>query len=329
MLLSRPDGMRIGSVDLALPVFFPSVSSIKTGLPPLDYVRLLSSLGSINKQFLVSAFDLCGAKDEEQKEFERLLSNMRGTGLVVVMDSGNYESFWKSAQSRWTQADYHSTLKQFSCAMAFGFDEQQPPGDYDSHKRLVLDRWRQDQATIVAVPIIPIVHGNPKTLPKLCVDIARESGIQMIAVPERRLGSGIFERTQTITEIRRVLDGLGRYVGLHLLGTGNPISIAIYSLAGADSYDGLEWCQTVVEYESASLFHLSQGDFFRAQSGWGDEEISFLSRVLAHNLEFYSDWMTRLRRAIHTGNGIEFCRTNFPQRIFNQCLSMLGWEERA
>ncbi|WP_182212931.1 hypothetical protein [Stenotrophomonas acidaminiphila] len=72
--------------------------------------------------------------------------------------------------------------------------------------------------------------------------------------------------------LRKALDDNGRYVGLHLLGTGNPISIALYAWAGADSFDGLEWCQTVVDHDTGLLFHLSQSDFFRRQTAWGESD---------------------------------------------------------
>jgi hypothetical protein len=114
-----------------------------------------------------------------------------------------------------------------------------------------------------------------------------------------------------------------------LLGTGNPISIALYSEAGADSFDGLEWCQTVVDHETGLLFHLSQSDFFRQQTAWGDSGISFHPRTLAHNLEFYADWMRRLRDAAYRDDVIGFCRLNFPQGVFRQCAAAFGWEAEA
>jgi queuine/archaeosine tRNA-ribosyltransferase len=113
---------------------------------------------------------------------------------------------------------------------------------------------------------------------------------------------------------------------LHLLGTGNPTSIALYSWAGADSFDGLEWCQTAVDHDTGQLFHLSQSDFFRKQTAWGDEDISFHSRTLAHNLTFYADWMQRLRQAVYDDNVINFCRLNFSPRIFRQCAVAFKWE---
>jgi hypothetical protein len=43
--------------------------------------------------------------------------------------------------------------------------------------------------------------------------------------------------------------------------TDNPFSITLYSAMRADSFDGLEWCQTVVDHETGLLYHLSHVDF--------------------------------------------------------------------
>jgi hypothetical protein len=57
-----------------------------------------------------------------------------------------------------------------------------------------------------------------------------------VAVPKRELGDGLLERARNVVRIRRRLDRLGYHCGLHLLGTGNPISILEYSLCGADTF---------------------------------------------------------------------------------------------
>jgi queuine/archaeosine tRNA-ribosyltransferase len=170
------------------------------------------------------------------------------------------------------------------------------------------------------------VHGSLEALPKLCAAVIERTGAIAIAVPERRLGSGVFERVRTVVEIRKALNAMGRYTPLHLLGTGNPISIALYAVGGADSFDGLEWCKTVVDFDTAQLFHLSQADFFKRQTQWGESDLSFSLRTLAHNLEFFSDWMARLRTGIADGEGEKFCELNFPTRIYMQCRDSLGWK---
>jgi hypothetical protein len=324
MAAIRPEALMLGSTRLPIPVYFPSISTVKTALAPDQYLATLHSLRDINRQFLVSAFDLGRADDGDG--LQQWLTTAQATGTTVLMDSGNYESYWKGEQTRWRQADFHDVLRRFPCSFAFGFDEQNPPADLDAHVELVVDRWRQDQEAAGDRVIVPIVHGPAESLPILCARVAQETRAPMIAVAERQLGDGVFDRTSSVMALRRALDDTGRYVGLHLLGTGNPISIAIYVWAGADSFDGLEWCQTVVDHDSALLFHLSQSDFFRRQTAWGAEEISFQARTLAHNLTFYTDWMQRLGDAVHHGDVLSFCRFNFPSPVLAQCAEAFGWE---
>lgn len=323
MAIERPAQLSIGSRSLPLPVYFPSISSVKTALRPQDYLQLLSSLLGLNGQFLVSAFDL--ASIENPKSVGEALAAARQAGAVTLMDSGNYESFWKDAQTDWKQAEFHKMLGDFPCDLAFGFDEQNPPDDPGEHVALIVRRWRADQEAAGKCQIIPIVHAAAAELPALVSAVAVETGVTMIAVAERKLGDGVLERARAVQAIRAELDRLGRYVVLHLLGTGNPISIAIYSAMGADSFDGLEWCQTVVDHDTALLYHLSQADFFAAQTEWGDAGLSYQARTLAHNLEFFADWMRRLRGAVNQGRILEFCRINLPTRAFQHCANVAGW----
>ncbi|MDI4663173.1 hypothetical protein DFO45_0506 [Azorhizobium sp. AG788] len=326
MPVARPTELAIGARSLPLPVYFPSISSVKTALRPLDYLQLLSSLGGLNGQFLVSAFDLAGV--DQPQSAQQALSAARQAGIITLMDSGNYESFWKDAQADWKQADFHKVLADFPCDLAFGFDEQQPPANADDHVALVAERWQADQAAAGCCQIIPIVHAPAGELPALCAAVAAKTGVTMLAIPERRLGDGVLERARVVKSIRTALNELGRYVILHLLGTGNPISIALYSAMGADSFDGLEWCQTVVDHESGLLYHLSQADFFAGQTAWGDDDkLSFQARALAHNLEFFSDWMRRLRDAVSQDRLPEFCRSNLPSRAHRHVADVAGWSQ--
>ncbi|MBI2717203.1 MAG: hypothetical protein HYX36_00340 [Rhizobiales bacterium] len=324
MPVVRPTELTIGARSLPLPVYFPSISSVKTALRPQDYLQLLSSLGGLNGQFLVSAFDL--ADINQPQSAQQALASARQAGIVTLMDSGNYESFWKNAQADWKQADFHRMLADFPCDLAFGFDEQQPPAKANDHVSLVAERWQADQAAAGSCQIIPIIHASANELPALCATVATKTGVTMLAVPERRLGDGVLGRARAVKAIRAALNQLRRYVVLHLLGTGNPISIALYSAMGADSFDGLEWCQTVVDHESSLLYHLSQADFFAGQTAWGDDDkLSFQARTLAHNLEFFSDWMRRLRDAVSEDRMSEFCRSNLPPRASRHVAQVAGW----
>lgn len=325
MSVGRLLELDIGGKALRLPVYFPSISSVKTALQPQDYLQVLTTLAGINRQFLVSAFDL--ATIPHPAEAAKLLQSSRDTGAVALMDSGNYESFWKDAREQWLQPSFHQMLAGFPCDLAFGFDEQQPPADATEHVALLVARWKEDQAAAGSCQIVPIIHGDASDLPGLCNDVAAQTGVSMLAVAERRLGNGVIDRARSVLAIRNALDKLGRYVTMHLLGTGNPISIALYSAMGADSFDGLEWCQTVVDHDTGLLYHLSQADFFAKQTAWFDAGLSFQARTLMHNLEFYASWMQRLRTAIANETVVDFCRHNFPARVFHHCATEFGWSD--
>lgn len=325
MTVRRPLELDIGGKALPLPVYFPSISSVKTALQPLDYLQVLASLVGINGQFLVSAFDLAALAQPE--EAAKLLQASRDAGAVTLMDSGNYESFWKDARDQWRQPSFHQMLAGFPCDMAFGFDEQQPPADVREHVTLVVTRWKEDQAAAGSCQIVPIIHGDARDLPGLCHAVAAQTGVSMLAVAERRLGDGVIDRARSVLAIRNALDQLGRYVAVHLLGTGNPISIALYSVMGADSFDGLEWCQTVVDHDTALLYHMSQADFFAKQTAWSEVGLSFQARTLVHNLEFYASWMQRLRVAIANETVVDFCHHNFPAHVFRHCAAEFGWSD--
>ena len=325
MTLRRVLELDIGGKALPLPAYFPSISSVKTALQPQDYLQVLSSLVGLNGQYLVSAFDLAALPSSDNAA--SLLRASRDAGAVTLMDSGNYESFWKDAQRRWLRSAFHQMLGAFPCDLAFGFDEQQPPADSAKHVALLLSRWREDQAAAGACQVVPIVHAEASDLPGLCSAVAAQTGVSVVAVAERRLGDGVIDRARAVLDIRNELDRLDRYVVLHLLGTGNPISIALYSAMGADSFDGLEWCQTVIDHDTALLYHLSQADFFSAQTTWSEAGLSFQARTLAHNLEFYAAWMQRLRTAIANGTVVDFCRRNFPAHVFRHCTTALDWSD--
>lgn len=321
--MHRPPELIVGGKALSLPVYFPSISTVKTALQPQDYMQVLASLMGVNNQFLVSAFDL--AELAQPEDAEKLLQSFCVAGGVTLMDSGNYESFWKNARDTWKQDSFHKMLTEFPCDLAFGFDEQQPPDDVDEHLALLVNRWREDQAAAGSCQIVPIIHANAKDLPALCNAFAEQTGVSMLAVAERRLGDGIIDRARSVQAIRGELNKLDRYVVVHLLGTGNPISIALYSAMGADSFDGLEWCQTVVDHDTGLLYHLSQADFFAKQTAWAEGGFSFSARTLAHNLDFYVSWMKRLQIAISNGTVIDFCRRNFPEHVFRHCAIEFGW----
>lgn len=321
--MKRDISFIIGQKELCLPLFYPSISSVKNTYTPEYYLQVLSLLTTLNEEYLVSAYDLASSKNPDN--LNKLIESTKENRSIILLDSGNYESYWKEKKDIWQQSNYHDVLRTAIYDIAFCFDEQSPPTDIDEHVELIITNWREDQQKAGNHLVVPIVHGSASSLPSICKRVAEQTSINMIAVPERDLGEDIFSRAKVVKEIRKELGNLGHYVLLHLLGTGNPISIAIYTLQGADSFDGLEWCQTVIDHKSGFLHHYSHSEFFKEQTSWANSGLSFHVRTLAHNLEFYSKWMKQLQSANLEGTLLRFCHENLPDYVFNQCISNLGW----
>jgi queuine/archaeosine tRNA-ribosyltransferase len=204
----------------------------------------------------------------------------------------------------------------------------------------VVSRVGRDRDSAKTENILPIVHipikkGNFHTAiaPALFVQIAESLRPLLIAVPERELGGGVIEKAQVVAQIRKALNSLDWYQPIHLLGTGNPLSLAIFAAAGADTFDGLEWCRTVADHETALLYHFQQYDFFRHQTrsaqstivkaAADDERVSFNARVAFHNLEFFRMWTREIQKDIAHGRIDRLLRDFLPKGSFRDLANAL------
>lgn len=240
------------------PVFYPSVSSVaKNRLSAFEHIEVLSALNYPN--FLISAYDIFHLNEMESKKFHSIQKNLLDNDVDILVDSGMYEKVW-SQDETWSFLDYKKTIDTLNYNYVFNFDKYINPKDIPLNDVLT----SMQDSTIPNLS--PILHTNRiEDLPDLCYQVAQLDKVEMIAIPERELGNGIIEGVNTVSKIKQRLSGLENYKKIHILGTGNPISILLYSVFGVDSFDGLDWCQTVVDYDSATLHHTLQLDFFSHQ----------------------------------------------------------------
>ncbi|WP_448664129.1 TIR domain-containing protein [Sphingomonas sp. CJ20] len=305
----RPQRLTMnGSVEL--PTFFFSVSSHETRLAPAAALRTLDMFGA--ETILVSAYD---TGPDAPKSLISTLERRRRRGATILLDSGNYEKA-RRQDGAWTFETFKAALDTTPHDVAFAFDKLNPRGSADKvAKAAILAATRT--AKLTPAPIIPIVH-----LPRLPDDdfetdmagavmrlVAQFLEPVMIAIPERELGSGVFERARTMVAIRKALKGLGRYQPVHILGAGNPISLALLSAAGADSFDGLEWCRYAFDAEHSQLHHFQLFELFKYQAELAnspvaasaalDPAVSYTTKAVMHNLDFYHTWLEKLRSALH------------------------------
>lgn len=300
---------------LRLPIYFPSISSVKTGLSPFEYFQILKVLKQ--PHFLVSAYDI--DKSFQKIEFiDQLKTNQKDDGPIILMDSGNYESYW-IRDNNWSVDSYNQILKQNVSDLAFSYDNQFPSENIKENAAGAAKSTKESQSVTKSTSIIPIIHCNKEKLNETVLELYNQMNFTMVSIPERILGNGILERITTITNLRKELNKLDNYPFIHLLGTGNPLSLLLYSLAGADSFDGLEWCQTVVNSRTALLYHFQQREMiideckFCNSSGVNDYQLT----TLGHNLDFYNNWMRKIQDANEEHSIRELLQKHFNFRFIS------------
>lgn len=320
--------------DFHRPLFAFSVSSFETAIGPDEALRILSLYPTL-ECCLVSAYDLIdhtkkgkGKKELLQKRLNTI-DKLHRSGIKILLDSGNYEAFRKGErldhdfaekfeQERWTLSEFRAVLKKCTFDITFGFDT---PGGIKG-KRDAIERSIKSYELCRLPPskVSPIVHlprykdgrFNTTLAPEIVAAVASADKFKMIAIPERELGDGIVERAKVVRKIKEALSTNKQGPALHLLGTGNPISLAIYAAAGADSFDGLEWCRTACDRVTGTLFHLQQYDFFASQVELSDSavvksacenpNVGYLVKVALHNIDAFSEWIAGVRRALTDKN---------------------------
>jgi hypothetical protein len=326
-ILARPEALNIADGRLPMPVFFRSVSSHETALRPAAAVQALKLVPP--DALLVSAYDMI---NEPKKQRDRMIADLdscRSAGSLVLLDSGNYEASRKHDKT-WKRQKLHKALQIVPHDLALCFDDLNPPSDIEGLVRRVVTSVGRD-AKQTSTPVLPIVH-TPRNkqgdidfevIPQAIKRICQELRPIAVAIPERELGSGILARARAVYTIRNALNELGFYQPLHLLGTGNPLSIAVLTAVGADWFDGLEWCRTVADSASGRLYHLQQYDFFAWQSqvaaaspivreAVASDKIAFTGKVIFHNLEFFTAWMKELREDLHNDKIDRFLTAKLP-----------------
>jgi queuine/archaeosine tRNA-ribosyltransferase len=321
--VERRLNMPIGGSSIPLPCYFPAISSVKTQLPPLEYLQVLKAFE--HPQLLISAYDIYNSRERERKKIELLLSSLYHDNVSILLDSGHYERFWKEdsrleidKKNKWNKNKYWDVLKSGKFHLSFCYDKHASKHETkvlinNLENDVLTDQKKSNQGTI-----IPIIHGDAKRLPEITLGVVRRLNPPLIAVAERELGDGILMRAQTVLNIRNALNKMGQYYPLHLLGTGNPLSLLIYVMAGADSFDGLEWCQTTVNHENTMLYHFQQRELFGMQSKFCSmSDISYAHATLGHNLLFYRKWMENIQSALETNTMTVLLEKQLPLSFLN------------
>jgi len=273
------------------------------------------------------------------------INQLCSSNSMVFLDSGNYEAYRKSDyyskynKEGWQTKYFRAIADILSPDIIFAFDKPNPKGHIDRIARRIILDFKADSKALaskdcVFCPIIHLSERNDKTPGEsasvIACMVASEINPSLLAIPERELGDGLLERVKSVRDIRHALNGLGRYYPLHILGTGNPITMLALAAAGADLFDGLEWCRTVVDYDKGTLFHFQHFDCFRElyhsrlrptiRAVIDNPDASYNAKVACYNFDYFTDCTKTMQRMISAGLVEDLLRTipNIGAKLYEE-----------
>lgn len=322
----RLSSLDLGRLMLQLPCFIFSLSSYESQVSPKDGVNLFQLLEPAAG--LISSYDAWKYHKKDRVFFSRI-KRLRQSKCALFLDSGNYEASRKDDQyskmynpDGWNRRLFREMASKIRPDIAFAFDKWPTNGGTDEVANRIVRNFHADERAIreLGFSLCPIVHLPEKherltvaeCASQIVAKVVKKLDPIMVAIPERELGDGLIERVRTVRDIRNALNGLGKYYPLHLLGTGNPITMIALAAAGADSFDGLEWCRTVADYDDGTLYHFQHFDCFREkyssrlqlkiQKIVENEDATYTAQVASYNLDFFTDLTRTIQDMIHRGN---------------------------
>jgi len=225
-------------------------------------------------------------------------------GCFVMLDSGIFESYW-NRDSTWTFARYGKYTCQIDSDFYCSFD-QLPKKDMSIQhfSRLTMRSIKSSAMISKSSQAVPVIHGiSPEQLIQMLRKLmAVMKVVPIVAVAERDCGRTISERAKTIVKLREILLNGRQNSIIHLLGCGDPISLAVYSYCGADMFDSLDWAEFAIERNELELANISQLELMNCNCVACSRKIKDpIKKVLLHNLRFYQDYGIMLRAMIQRG----------------------------
>lgn len=314
---SRILQIAIGDKKFTTPTYFPSVSSSATRMQFDALVQFC-----ISKRYprlLISAYDLHDVQRGRQSIISALKKYTKNNFLFV--DSGTFESYW--LKKKWNYIMYRKIIKEFSGDFYASFDEIPNPDDNIKNIISTVNTYTKKSVNISKdSQCVTVVHGNtPSQLVKVIEYISKNNTkyLSMVAIPEKDCGKTLQDKITTVQNVRRIMSKENPTSILHVLGCGNPLSMAIFAFAGADSFDSTDWSRWIVNPKTLQLMDYSHIDLANCPCQiCKRKNLDSTNKGLLHNLLFYQEFTQKLQTIIIQNKGLDFLKQHVDRKTFSK-----------
>ena len=314
---SRILQIKLLNKKLTTPVYFPSISSAATRMQLDSLIEFC-----INKNYprlLISAFDLDQMLNGKKSMVASLKKYQKNNFLF--MDSGTFESYW--LKKKWNYKKYQEIIKICPGDFYASFDEIPNPEEKSSSLINTTIKHAKNSSTLSkSVPSFTVVHGNnSRQLIEIIEYMSKNTPeyLPMIAIPEKDCGKTIENKITTIKKIRKIMSKNNPTNILHILGCGNPLSIAMYAFAGADSFDSNDWSRWIINPKTLQLMDQSHIELLNCSCEiCKRKNLDSTNKGLLHNLLFYQNFTQGLQMHIIKNDGLDFLKEFVDRKIFSK-----------
>lgn len=316
---SRVCTLSFNSKKLLTPFYFPSITSSETRSDITDLIHFIVDKGY--PAMLVSCYDLSDLK-ERKIDIHAKINHYYENGGILLLDSGEFEKY--HFKREWSFEKYSEILEQTNADFFTSFDKTAEIDTSQDELDAFSDEFIPKSKQVSKDKnFIAIYHGNNDE-ESMCCSIKRtleqNGDIQMIAISERECGRTISEQCNMIIKLRQTVNEYDKNILIHILGCGNPISIAAFSYAGADTFDAVDWCRWAIDPFTLEYANISHVKLFDCTCDACDATLTDeRARTWLHNLQFYNYYLTRLRIAIEKKKSLsEFLEgENIDQKVIS------------
>jgi hypothetical protein len=238
--------------------FFEERSKLKS-----EVVELVKQAAEyLSETVLLSAYDLKYYFPSASK-----LRDFRFFPHVVFIDSGGYETiddydFSESykhpiIKNEWNTALHKEVIDlwpEYYPAIIVSYDN----GNERRHSLIQqIDRankfFSQYPNHLNDFLIKPGKKGDKLNIREIIENVSLLKKFNIIGLTEKELGESIVERMHNIKKIRMAMDQVNNLAPLHIFGNLDPLTSALYFIAGAEIFDGLTWLRFAF-FEGKSVY---------------------------------------------------------------------------
>lgn len=242
MLAREGQILNQGKVLAQTPLLVPSFSS--KGFSDLKRtIKYMSAF--IDGSTLISAYDIY---------YKKVAPSLLTFPKFIFLDSGGYEARVEHDFSEtygreydpetWKVEYYESVLEKWSVArptIAISFDNPKRHSALEKQVKSAKALFSRFSKFIPELLLKPARKGEFINVEDLVPLIEELKCFSVLGVTERELGNRMMDRRERIARLRQIMDAVGMKTPIHIFGSLDTLSTALYFISGADIFDGLTW----------------------------------------------------------------------------------------